>query len=165
VDVVAVSMGGLVARTAWAEPTEVGRNLGVRLNIKTLYTLGTPHRGAKIARWIHIDDAARQMIPGSDFLATMAQASPGIGLDGEAAGADSGGGEGGSYTIVPYATLRDSWVGAGNSAPEGQEPIWVPGRILLSHQLITLDRRILADLGRRLRGEAPLAGPSVPPRD
>lgn len=152
VDVVAVSMGGLVARTAWAEPTDVGRNLGVRLNVKTLYTLGTPHKGAKIAKWIHIDDAARQMIPGSDFLAAMTEASPGTG-------------QAGSYTIVPYATLRDSWVGAKNSAPEGQEPIWVPGRILLSHQLITLEDRILADLGRRLRGETPLAGPSVPPRD
>ncbi len=161
VDVVAVSMGGLVARTAWAEPTEVGRDLGVRLNIKTLYTLATPHKGAKIARWIHIDDAARQMIPGSDFLATLTEASPGVGLGQEL----SGGVADNSYTIVPYATLRDSWVGAKNSAPEGQEPIWVPGRLILSHQLVTLEDRILADLGRRLRGETPLAGPSAPPRD
>ncbi len=152
VDVVAVSMGGLVARTAWAEPTDVGRELGVRLNIKTLYTLGTPHKGAKIARYIHIDDAARQMIPGSAFLANLREASP-------------GGGGSGSYTIVPYATLRDGWVGARNSAPEGQEPIWVPGRVVLSHQLITLENRILADLGRRLRGEVPLGEPSAPPRD
>jgi len=152
VDVVAVSMGGLVARTAWAEPTEVGRNLGVRLNINTLYTLATPHRGAKIARWIHVDDAAKQMIPGSDFLTALAAASPG------------GGGDD-SYTIVPYATLRDSWVGAKNAAPEGQEPIWVPGRLILSHVLVTLEDRILADLGRRLRGETPLAEPSAPPRD
>lgn len=150
VDVVAVSMGGLVARTAWAEPTGVGRDLGVRLNIRTLYTLATPHRGAKIARWIHVDDAAKQMIPGSDFLATLAEASP-------------GGGD--TYTIVPYTTLRDSWVGAKSAAPQGQEPIWVPGRLILSHVLVTLEDRILADLGRRLRGETPLGEPSAPPRD
>lgn len=150
VDVVAVSMGGLVARTAWAEPTAVGRELGVRLNIATLYTLGTPHKGATIARYIHIDDAARQMIPGSAFLANLAEVSPG---------------GPGSYTIVPYATLRDGWVGARNSAPQGQDPIWVPGRLVLSHQLITLEDRILADVGRRLRGEPPLGRPSAPPRD
>ncbi|MFI4915473.1 MAG: lipase family alpha/beta hydrolase [Phycisphaerales bacterium JB060] len=150
VDVVAISMGGLVARTAWAEPAAVGRDPGVRLNIKTLYTLGSPHRGAKLATWIRLDESARQMKPGSDFLADLDAATLGGAHD---------------LRIVPYATLRDSWVGATNAAPHGQEPIWVPGRIVLSHHLISLDDRILADLGRRLRGEAPLAEPSAPPRD
>lgn len=150
VDVVAISMGGLVARTAWAEPNEVGRELGVRLNIRTLYTLGTPHRGARLAKWIRLDDASAQMEPGSDFLSKLDAATLG---------------EKNDLRIVPYATLRDSWVGAGNSAPNGQEPIWVPGRLVLSHHLISLDRRILADLGRRLRGETPLGQPSAPPRN
>lgn len=150
VDVVAISMGGLVARTAWAEPNEVGRELGVRLNIQTLYTLGTPHRGARLAKWIRLDDASAQMEPGSDFLAKLDAATLG---------------EKNDLRIVPYATLRDSWVGAGNSAPNGQEPIWVPGRLVLSHHLISLDKRILADLGRRLRGETPLGQPSAPPRN
>lgn len=150
VDVVAISMGGLVARTAWAEPTEVKRNLGVRLNIQTLYTLGSPHKGAKLANWIRLDESARQMKPGSDFLADLDAATLGEAHD---------------LRIVPYATLRDTWVGATNASPNGQDPIWVPGRIVLSHHLISLDDRILADLGRRLRGETPLAEPSTPPRD
>ena len=150
VDVVAISMGGLVARTAWAEPSEVGRDLGVRLNIGTLYTLGSPHRGARLANWIRLDNASAQMKPGSTFLADLDDATLGETHD---------------LTIVPYATLRDSWVGASNAAPVGQEPIWVPGRLVLSHHLISLDKRILADLGRRLRGEEPLAKPSAPPRD
>lgn len=149
VDVVAISMGGLVARTAWAEPVEVGRESPVRLSIGTLYTLGSPHRGAKLADWIRLDDASRQMQPGSSFLATLDDATLG---------------DGQGLTIVPYATLRDTWVGAKNSSPHGQDPIWVPGRLVLSHHLISLDERILADLGRRLRGETPLAEPSAPPR-
>jgi pimeloyl-ACP methyl ester carboxylesterase len=44
VDVVGVSMGGLVARAA-ATPA-ASRRFGARLAIATLYTLGTPHRGA-----------------------------------------------------------------------------------------------------------------------
>lgn len=150
VDVVAISMGGLVARTAWAEPGAVGRDPGVRLNIHTLYTLGSPHKGAKLANWIRLDESARQMRPGSEFLGALDAATLGEAHD---------------LSIVPYATLRDTWVGATNAAPHGQEPIWVPGRIVLSHHLISLDDRILADLGRRLRGEAPLAEPSTPPRD
>lgn len=149
VDVVAVSMGGLVARAAWAEATTVGREADVRLNIRTLYTLGSPHRGAKLAEWIRLDDASVQMRPGSAFLAKLDET---LAHDGGPA-------------IVPYATLRDTWVGASHSAPTGQDPIWVPGRLVLSHHLISLDRRILADLGRRLRGEEPLAAPSPPPHD
>ena len=150
VDVVAISMGGLVARTAWADPNDVGRDAGLRLDIGTLYTLGSPHRGAKLANWIRLDEASRQMQPGSSFLATLDDATLG---------------DAHHLTIVPYATLRDTWVGATNASPHGQEPIWVPGRLVLSHHLISLDDRILADLGRRLRGETPLAEPSSPPRN
>jgi hypothetical protein len=150
VDVVAISMGGLVARAAWADPGEVGRASDVRLNIQTLYTLGSPHRGAKLAEWIRLDESGRQMRPGSAFLASLDEATLGDEHD---------------LTIVPYATLRDTWVGATNASPTGQDPIWVPGRIVLSHHLISLDDRILADLGRRLRGETPLGEASRPPRD
>lgn len=150
VDVVAISMGGLVARTAWADPIEVGRESAVRLDIHTLYTLGSPHRGAKLAEWIRLDEASRQMKPGSGFLSTLDDATLGDTHD---------------LTIVPYATLRDTWVGAKNASPTGQDPIWVPGRLVLSHHLISLDKRILADLARRLRGETPLAEPSAPPRN
>ncbi|MEO1008157.1 MAG: hypothetical protein AAFX79_06300 [Planctomycetota bacterium] len=146
VDVIAISMGGLVARTAAADASAVGRANDMELRIGTLYTFGTPHRGATLAKRIHLDAAAKQMIPGSEFIQTLNAQPRG-------------------YEIVPYAVLRDAWVGATNSAPPDQEPIWVPGRLLLSHHLITLEDRIVADLARRMRGEPPLGRPSKPPRN
>jgi pimeloyl-ACP methyl ester carboxylesterase len=144
VDVVAISMGGLVARWAASDRGDGSR----RLRIATLYTLASPHRGAALADYIGIDEATRQMHAGSAFLERL----------------DDGLGDAG-YTVVPYAVLRDGWVGATNTAPPGTQPIWVPGRLILSHHLVALDRRIATDLALRLRGEPPLASPSTPPRD
>lgn len=148
VDVVAVSMGGLVARLASADPELRDEPGGKRLRIRTLYTLGSPHRGAVLAERIRLDDASRDMKPGSSFLERL-----------------DGAFEERGYEVVPYAVLRDGWVGATRSAPVGQDPIWVPGRWVLSHHMISLNRRIQADLARRLRGEEPLGSPSMPPRD
>lgn len=144
VDVVAISMGGIVARWAASE-----REPGVRrLNIGTLYTLGTPHRGAVIAERIRPDEAATQLRAGSGMLGYLNEQL-----------------ETADYDIVPYAVLNDWMVGATRTAPPGEDPIWVPGRVLLSHFLISQEDRIVADVARRLRGEAPLASPSEPPRD
>src|SRR5690606_31698393 len=105
--------------------------------------------GAKLAKLIAIDGAARSMKPGSPLLGR---------LNAEHERAD--------YELICYARLNDTWVGATNSAPPGVNPIWVPGTLIASHQTITTDQRILADLGRRLRGEEPLARPGeCPPRD
>lgn len=144
IDVVGVSMGGLIARAAAAPAAS--RRHGSRLAISTLYTLGTPHRGAKLAQIIALDGAAKCMRPGSPWLARLDEAL-----------------ECAEYRIVPYARLNDLWVGARNSAPWGQDPIWFPGPRLGSHELITQDRRILIDIARRLRGEEPLAHPTGPP--
>ena len=73
--------------------------------------------------------------------------------------------EEGRYEIVPYAVLRDRWVGATRSAPVGQEPVWVPGRLIFSHHMVGLDRRIQTDLARRLREEEPLGQSSEPPHN
>lgn len=148
VDVVAISMGGLVARLAADDPVHRGKPDGRRLNIARLYTLATPHRGARMARHIRIDEASRDMRPGSDFITELNERA-----DHE------------RYTVVAYAALHDRMVGATNTAPPGQEPIWVPGRLTLSHFLLVYERRILADLARRIRNEEPLAEPSTPPRD
>lgn len=148
VDVVAVSMGGLVARLAAADPALRGEAGGKRLRIRTLYTLASPHRGAKLAETIRLDAASRDMRPGSDFLKRLDEAIKER-----------------SYEVVPYAVLRDGWVGAKNAAPRGMDPVWVPGRLILSHHLVSFNDRILADLARRLRGEEPLGRPSPPPRD
>ncbi|MDX2148624.1 MAG: hypothetical protein SFZ23_13995 [Planctomycetota bacterium] len=136
VDAVGISMGGLVART-----------LGAR--VVRLFTLATPHRGARLARWVRPDSAARAMKPGSAFLRE---------LD---AGRD------GPREMVCYTHLRDWWVGSANTAPPGREPIWCDTRnspdTLLSHFTVSSDVRILVDIARRLRGEMPLGGEGEPP--
>ncbi|MEO1583390.1 MAG: hypothetical protein AAFR96_02320 [Planctomycetota bacterium] len=151
VDVVAISMGGLVARTASLELGDLPggtETRSKRLNIGTLYTLGSPHLGAKLAERIAPDKAANSMKPGSPFLQH---------LNSRASQHD--------YEIVPYAHLNDTWVGATNTAPPGQDPIWTGGTHLMSHFSITTDDRIMADLSRRLRGEEPIAAPSPAPED
>ncbi len=148
VDVVAISMGGLVARLAAADPSMRAEPGGKRLRIRTLYSLASPHRGATLAEWIRLDRAARDMRPGSDFLARLDDAF-----------AER------SYEVVAYAVLRDGWVGAKHASPIGMDPIWVSGRLVLSHHLVSFNRRIQADLARRLRGEEPLGQASSPPRE
>ncbi len=146
VDVVAFSMGGLVARLAsLPENDEQGR----RLKIRRLYTLATPHRGARLASTIAPDSAARDMRPGSDLLERLDHAL-----------------ESADFDLLCYAHLNDRMVGATNTSPPGIDPIWVNGTIALSHFTTTFDRRIRADIARRLRGENSLAlGTSEPPRD
>lgn len=147
VDVVGFSMGGIVARTAAME--RAGAAPGKRLRIHRLYTLATPHRGAKLAQKIALDQAARDMRPGTDFLKRLDAALP-----------DAG------YELVCYAHTNDVIVGARNTAPPGREPIWVQGTLIFSHLTTRLDRRILADIALRLRDEPPLAlKASEPPRD
>lgn len=149
VDVVAISMGGIVARVAALPPEERGSAKDTKqLNISTLYTLGSPHEGARLSQYLRVDAASRKMQPGSEFMERL-----------NAALGDAG------YEIVPYAILHDRLVGATRSAPPGQEPIWVPGRIILGHHLISLEDRIAVDLARRLRGEEPLGRPGPAPVD
>lgn len=149
VDVVGVSMGGIVAKLA-AEP-EDGRP---RLKINTLYTLGAPHRGADLAHRSPIDQAAQDLMYKSILLVKLHENMPRRG-----------------YTLVPYAILSDDLVGPRNSAPWGQSPIWVQGRVIGSHFALQDDDRLQIDIARRLRGEPPLleraplpsAGPNGPP--
>lgn len=144
VDVVGISMGGLVARLAATEDED-----RKRLRVRNLYTLGSPHRGAIAARRIAVDRAARDMIPGSDFLKR---------LDSELHDAD--------YALHCYAKLQDHIVGARQSAPHGQEPMWVSGNLLVSHFMISRDPRVVLDLALRLRAEQPIAiRGSRPPAD
>jgi hypothetical protein len=155
-DIAAVSMGGLVARAMAAEEAKRRREKGEEENggvwIRRLFTLGTPHRGARGAGLVRPDAACRDMRAGSGFLARLDSCACGA--------AGSGVGE-----LVCYARLRDDMVGAKNSAPPGMEPIWKDGPLLLSHELIALDGAIIIDIARRLRGEEPLArGGGAPPR-
>jgi len=135
VDVVGVSMGGLVARYAAAPRADGGRTLRIR----RLFTISTPHRGAQMATLPTIDRRTLDMRPGSAFL---------DGLDNALAAQD--------YLIIPYTRLDDAVVGEANTAPTGRAPFWVPNVPgSFAHMFAMEDPRILADIARRLRGETP----------
>jgi len=135
VDIVAFSMGGLVARYAAAQSGN-----GRRLRIDRLFTIATPHRGAKSAFLMFFDSLARDMRPGSEFLRHLDKALATA-----------------SYQIIPYTRLSDPIVGEANASPKDQRPLWVPARLFqTSHLFSAFDPRIRADIMKRLRGEKPL---------
>ena len=139
VDVVAMSMGGVVARYAAApEPSARGK----RLKIARLFTIGSPHVGADLAALppvlgqLQLDLRER-----SPFLRALARR--------EAAG---------DYELYPYVRLGDCIVGDTNAAPAGVTPLWLPNLPLEdAHLAAWADPRIVADIARRLRGERPFA--------
>jgi pimeloyl-ACP methyl ester carboxylesterase len=134
VDVVAISMGGLVARHA----AIAGVDGHPQLRVQRLFTVSTPHRGANMAKWPTFDRRAIDMRAQSSFLASLES-------DLETA----------QYEILPYVRLGDVVVGESNAAPPGRHPWWVrniPGS--MAHMFSMFDARLLADIARRLRGEA-----------
>ena len=146
VDVVAVSMGGLVARyadgAALANEAAAPRDVSParRLRIRRLFTIATPHRGARMAELPTLDRLQIDMRHGSVFLQH---------LDAELANA--------GYQLFAYARLGDAIVGPANAAPAGSHPWWVPNRSFdPAHIGAYHDPRIMADIARRLRGETPL---------
>ncbi len=135
VDVVAISMGGLVARYA-ATP---GDQDTAPLAIRRLFTLASPHRGARLARYLHPDPRTRDMRAGSGFLARLDEARDEC-----------------DYELVPYGRLGDWIVGVENAAPPCTSPWWVSNLPFQdAHSDIARDPRLLADIARRLRGERP----------
>jgi pimeloyl-ACP methyl ester carboxylesterase len=141
VDVVGLSMGGLVARYA------ADRLEGRRLKIRRLITIATPHRGAVMAPRSPLveDRAVQDMYPRSLFLTKLDEAYDG------------------SYEIIPYTRLGDGIVGTINTAPPGRWPIWTDRQGVTSHLTVNEDRRILADIARRLRGEEARGVEGEPP--
>jgi triacylglycerol esterase/lipase EstA (alpha/beta hydrolase family) len=69
VDIVAHSMGGLVARA-------YVRRRGAGSRVARLITLGTPHRGTQALRWLALDSMVGQMRPGSALLDRLAADDP-----------------------------------------------------------------------------------------
>ncbi len=135
VDVVGISMGGLVARYAAIENGGAHK----RLRIRRLFTISTPHRGADLAALPTLDEKQLGMREGSVFLSALYAASV-------------------DYEIIPYARLGDVIVGVENCAPDGVTPIWVANRFLEpAHIAAQDDPRFSADIARRLRGEASFA--------
>jgi len=153
VDVLAISMGGLIGRLAALPPDErppradgQDQQQPRRLRIVRLFTFGTPHQGAKLAEYITFDHASRAMRPGSEFLDA---------LNATHATAD--------FELIPYANLNDTWVGATRAAPPGVDPIWDKGRAVFSHFLVSDNMVFVVDAARRLRGEEPLVDARTPP--
>ncbi len=141
VDVVGYSMGGLVARHA-ARPRSDG---GTRLKVRRLFTIATPHRGARLATLPTLDPRAADMRFGSEFLRSLDLAMPQA-----------------DYELFSYTRTNDWIVGEENTAPPGLDPWWVPvAPISFSHLGASTDPRIVADIARRLRGEMPFA--AAPP--
>jgi len=139
IDVVAVSMGGLASRLAATEA--FAREHGRRLKIHRLFTLATPHRGACLAKFVRLDKAARQMKPGSEFLARLDERLPER-----------------DYELVCYGRTRDLWVGLDRTHPEGHGLLWAhTPPLTFAHLLVSRDRRLLLDIARRLRGEEPIS--------
>jgi hypothetical protein len=124
VDVVALSMGGLVARHA-----------DERLCIARLFTIATPHHGAEAAALPAAHPLHLDMRADSEFIRTL-NARPV------------------HYEVYPYVALDDHIVGDDNAAPPGMTPLWVAsGPLAWAHISVALDPRVQADLARRLRGE------------
>lgn len=73
VDVVAHSMGGLGSRWALEEA-------GAAPYARSLVTLGTPHQGTRTAHLARRTPGGRDMVPGSNFLATLNDGSTADGV-------------------------------------------------------------------------------------
>ncbi|HET6249700.1 MAG TPA: hypothetical protein VFE47_18570 [Tepidisphaeraceae bacterium] len=135
VDVIGMSMGGLVARYS-ASPIK-GRK---RLNIARLFTISSPLQGADSAsRFPALHPLMTPMRAGSPFLTQLNATMP-------------------SFPVYSYVRLYDHPVGAQNAALPGRTAWWVSTPWLNDpHNGAFSDERILADIARRLRDEAPLA--------
>lgn len=144
VDVIGISLGGLAARYAALPPSSLAGDDGERaLRVARLFTLGSPHQGARFADLPAPHPLARAMRRGSPFLGALEKAE-------QAAGR--------AFEIFPYAQWGDSVVGVENAAPAGSTCWWTPPTFCpFPHVAVVLDPRIQADIARRLRGEPPHA--------
>ncbi len=142
IDVVAFSMGGLVARDA-ASCVHGSE----RVPIRRLYTISTPHLGARVASAPFHFPQSEDMQITSDFLVELDEVLPDA-----------------CFELCCYAVTDDVTVGEEFAAPIGWPLWWVPvqaGRY--GHLSGFTDERILSDIARRLRGEPPLTlGPASP---
>jgi pimeloyl-ACP methyl ester carboxylesterase len=165
VDVIAVSMGGLVARYAAAPPPQevvppppegsptpevedhTNQPSPRRLKIARLFTISSPHRGAQMAPLPTFDRLQIDMRPGSDFMQRLEAELPEV-----------------RYDIYPYVRLGDLTVGEANAAPPGRTAWWLATPFLQGAHLSAFrDPRILADICRRLRNEPAYAtAPAAP---
>jgi len=138
VDLVGISMGGLVAR--YAQMDNGGAHK--RLRINRLFTLSTPHRGAAVAWLPSIDKKQIAMRRGSAFIELMEETAADI-----------------EYEMLTYVRLGDGIVGTHNASPLGMPVRWIPNEAFgFSHLGVQNDPRLTLEIIRRLRGEEPPSG-------
>lgn len=145
-DVVANSMGGLVARYSALSADEIAgcglpspAQAGM-LRINHLYTICTPHLGALMAEGPLGSQMTKDMRAGSRFLSCLDSALPSA-----------------PYELTCFAREGDGIVGADRSAPAGIEPIqFDTPPFELAHVDAHRDPRILLVIVRSLRGERSL---------
>ena len=145
VDIVGFSMGGLVARLS-AEADERGAD---PLDARTIFTIGTPFRGAKASVLPTFDRKVLAMRPGSPLLERLQRTLPDA-----------------AYELICYVRLGDGVVGHENASPFGRPVLWIPNEAYdFAHLGAGSDPRLMADIARRLRNEPPysdLAGSPIP---
>ncbi|MHC4989635.1 MAG: esterase/lipase family protein [Planctomycetota bacterium] len=137
IDVVGFSMGGIIARAA-ALPTRLTDSPRKRLRIRTLYTISTPHQGTVGIALAAPDGSSRDVTPRSEMLTFLDEALPDL-----------------PYELVCYGHESDLIVGS-DVAPRGFDLFLTPPPLPYSHITAAGNRRILADIALRLRGEPPL---------
>ncbi len=136
VDVIGQSMGGLIALYAAIDDPALGK----RVRIKRLFTISSPLTGAKLALLTPFNVFAFQgdMRPGSMLYQRIATTK----FD---------------FPIYSYTRLDDGTVGEVFAGLPGIGVWWVdntPGE--RAHIAVFRDHRVLLDIVRRLRGEAPI---------
>jgi len=146
VDVVGISMGGLVGMLA-SLPEKIPAAVAQSMRVVRVFTLATPHQGARMADKFAPDQASRCLRSQGAFVRDL----------------DAAWRAHSAVRPVCYSRLADTWVGAQWSAPSGEQPIWTDGQWGIAHGTVTRDPRIVLDLALRLRGEEPVGQPSAAP--
>lgn len=139
VDLVGISMGGIVARTLISGVLGVGGPQNIRA--RRVFTISSPHRGARLAEVVRPDRASVQLRRGSELLRRLDEAWPTR-----------------TYELIPFALNADWLVGEANTAPPGMTAICAdpagPISRRLSHFSSIYDVRIQVAIAAHLRGEA-----------
>jgi len=154
IDVIANSMGGLVARFSAMDSAQLescgihSNSIDPAIRIHTLFTICSPHQGALMAESGPSSEFSMDMRQKSKFIACLDRAL-----------------EVAKYEMICYGRTGDSIVGMDRSAPVGFELRWVDTPALeFAHVGANKDPRILADILATIRGEqhgsvAPSASP------
>ena len=134
VDVIGISMGGVVARLA-AEDAAVAKEAGASLKIRRLFTMASPLQGAKMAKLPALSRIHGQLRPGSELLTELSAREP-------------------DYEVLSYVRRGDGVVGEGRASLPGRQAMVVATPLFQgAHWGVITDERVVLDVLRRLGQE------------